>query len=91
MPGVSGGWLCFFAMQGPMLAVESVLKRWMRKGKREVPLWAAILLTWSVLLAAAHLFFFPPPVESGLADAVVSRLGETYARLWPCAQAGVKL
>ena len=85
MPGVSGGWLVFFSMQGPMLAVESVLRRWLRKSKREVPLWAAIPMTWSVLLAAAHLFFFPPPVESGLADAVVSRLGETYARLWTSA------
>jgi hypothetical protein len=85
--GVSGGWFIFFAMQGPMLAAESVLKRWARKGKVELPLWAAIPLTWAVLLAAADWFFFPPPMKTGLADDVVAHLTRAYQQLWERGQA----
>ena len=82
MPGLSGGWFIFFTVQGPMLAVESVLKRWARKSRLELPLWAAVPLTWAVLLAVADYFFFPPPMKSGLADDTVAHLTHGYQQLW---------
>ena len=90
VPGVSGGWFTFFAMQGPMLAAESALKRWARRSRRELPLWAAVSLTWAVLLAAADYAFFPPPMKTGLADETVQHLTQAYQQLWARGQAVFK-
>ncbi len=86
VPGATGGWFIFFAIQGPLLAVESELKRWARKRKLEVPRWVAIPLTITLLLTLGDYFFFKPAMQSGLADRVVQSLMQTYTAMWSTAR-----
>lgn len=81
-PGASGGWFIFFAIQGPILAVESELKRWARKNKLELPRSIAVPLTLVILLTLGNFFFFQPPMHSGLADRVVNSLMQSYEAMW---------
>ncbi|CAL8472040.1 g11582 [Coccomyxa elongata] len=84
--GVSGGWFIFFSIQGPLLAVESELRRWARRNKVEVPHWMAILVTLTLLITLGDFFFFKPPMETGLADTVVESLMHTYGAMWTSAR-----
>ena len=85
VPGVSGGWFIFFAIQGPLLAAESELKRWARKRRLEVPRWIAIPVTITLLLTLGDYFFFQPAMQSGLADRVVHSLMHSYEAMWSTA------
>lgn len=57
---MTGHWLLFFSMQAPLLAVESELRREMKRRGWHVPIWAAVPLTLSFLLLLADWLFFPP-------------------------------
>ena len=81
-PGATGGWFIFFAIQGPLLAVESALVKWARKRRLTLPRWAAIPLTLTLAMTLGDFLFFRPAIESGLADRVVDSLRETYQSMW---------
>lgn len=83
---MSGGWFIFFSIQGPLLAVESELRRWARRNKVEVPRWIATLVTLTLLITLGDFFFFKPPMETGLADRVVESLMHTYGAMWTSAR-----
>ena len=80
--GMEWRWFLFFAVQGPLLAVENELKKWAKGRGIELPKPVAIVLTCSFLLYLGNILFFYPAVQSGLADKVVSSLSETYGGLY---------
>ena len=61
-----GYWLAFFSVQGPLCLAEAWLSR---QGVR-LPRPVAVVATTAVLLLCANRFFFPPAVDTGLADKV---------------------
>ena len=65
------GWLTFFSIQGPIVAVETVIRRQLKQHHIQLPRVVRIAVTVGVLLAIADTFFFPPLTHSGLADHVV--------------------
>ena len=64
-------WLLFFTSQIPLLALESYGKKLLKQQHWRIPNWSSILLTMAVLLWLADSFFFPPCLDTGLADRVV--------------------
>lgn len=58
-------WLAYFTIQGPLVVAERALRR------RAPPSPRTVALTWLLLLLPASVLFFPPVVNSGLADRVV--------------------
>ena len=58
MRGVEWRWFLFFSLQGPLLALESELKKWAKGRKIELPRPAAIALTCGFLLLLGVFLFF---------------------------------
>jgi hypothetical protein len=79
MGRATGRWFAFFALQGPLLWAEGHLRRAARARRCALPPALATPLTLGVLLAVAHVLFFPPCTETGLADRVVGNIRTTYA------------
>ena len=71
---LSGYWMAFFTLQGPLLFIESMGRRWLKKRKILVPTFVAIPVALGVLLTLGDLFFFPDIVRMGIADQVVGNL-----------------
>jgi hypothetical protein len=71
---VSGYWLTFFTLQGPLLVLESVARRWLRVQGTVVPKFLSIPLTLGLILTLGDLFFFPDVVRMGIAGQIVQNL-----------------
>jgi len=64
-------WLTFFSIQVPFMALETVGKKLMKQHNLHLPRCLSVLMTMAVLLFLADAFFFPPCLETGLADRVL--------------------
>jgi hypothetical protein len=71
-------WLAFFALQGPVVIAEALLRSALRRRGVVVPTLLAIPLTWAAVLLPATALFFPPPVRTGLDKRVVASLRESF-------------
>ena len=69
---------CAAQMQGPMVLVEHLVRSQLKQRHVQLPRWVSIPLTLAILLAVGHAYFFPPPMDSGLADRVVASIKENY-------------
>lgn len=65
------GWLLFFSIQGPIVAIENVIRQQLKQNRIQLPWPLRVAMTIAVLLTVADKYFFPPVVLSGLADHVV--------------------
>ena len=74
-------WLVFFSMQAPLVAVETALRHLFKQKSIMVPHAVSVALTIAVLLATADVLFFPPVVDSGLADHVVESIKSNFESL----------
>lgn len=64
-------WLTFFSMQAPIIAVETFVRQQLKQHRIHLPHVVQVFVTTVVLLTVADAFFFPPVMNSGLADHVV--------------------
>ena len=71
---VSGYWLAFFSVQGPLLVAESVGRRWLRTKKIVIPQFLAIPVALGVMLTVGDVLFFPDIVRMGIVRDVVDNL-----------------
>lgn len=63
----TGEWLIFFSLQGPIVVLEAIIRRWGRaQGLRPPPRLVAVPYTLLTLLIIAHFYFFPPAISSGI-------------------------
>ena len=79
--GQTGHWLVFFSLQGPLVILESYVKR--HCGFR-LPRWCQIVATISLLMLLGHFFFFPPAHTAELDDvffASIKQLASTPLQL----------
>lgn len=74
-------WLCFFTMQSPLLVLEAVGKKLMKRYRVRLPRLPSILATMAILLWMADKFFFPPCLDTGLADRVVNAVNNNFKGL----------
>ena len=61
-----------------MLLVEHAVRSQLKQHHMQPPRWLSIPITIFILMAVGHLFFFPPPMNSGLAGRVVTSIKGTY-------------
>ncbi len=61
-----------------MMLVEHLVRSQLKQRHMQPPQWVSIPLTLTVLMAVGHLYFFPPPMDSGLADRVVASIKDNY-------------
>jgi hypothetical protein len=73
---VSGYWLAFFTVQGPVLLVESLGRRWLKLRGMAMPSFLSIPLTLGILLTLGDLLFFPDVTRMGIAGQIVQNLYE---------------
>ena len=73
-PTKNWAWLTFFAIQIPLLALEGLGKKLLKQQHWHVPRLISIIATQAVLLWLADAFFFPPCLDTGLADRVVDAI-----------------
>jgi D-alanyl-lipoteichoic acid acyltransferase DltB (MBOAT superfamily) len=86
----SGSWLMFFTLQGPLLVLESLGRRYMRQNKmmpligmlNKIPHWLRILITLSVLLTLGDWYFFPHVLAMGIPQNVASKLYDILIAPW---------
>jgi hypothetical protein len=71
---VSGYWLAFFMLQGPLVIGDSVARRWLRVRGWTVPRPVATVLTLGLLLAMGDALFFPDIVRMGIAQNVIDNI-----------------
>ncbi|KAL3155611.1 hypothetical protein ABBQ38_010865 [Trebouxia sp. C0009 RCD-2024] len=71
-------WLCFFTMQAPLLVVEALGKKLMKRHGVHVPRLPSILATMVALLWMADKFFFPPCLDTDLAGRVVTAVNNNF-------------
>lgn len=74
-------WLTFFSIQVPFMALETVSKKLMKQYHLHLPRWLSVLVTMAVLLFLADTFFFPPCLETGLADRVLYAIKGNVSQL----------
>lgn len=74
-------WLTFFTLQIPLLGLESFGKELMKRYGLRVPRPLSILATMAILMYLADLFFFPPCLETDLADRVVKAVNDNFKTL----------
>ena len=67
-------WLTFFSMQAPIIALETFVRQQLKQHRIHLPHVVQVFVTVAVLLTVADAFFFPPVVNSGLADHVVESI-----------------
>ena len=82
MPGISGGWFLWFALQSPLLLAESALRDWASQRGIKLPAWARNALTWAVLLPLADLTYYRQDAVSGLQEDCQRDLQRTFGQLW---------
>lgn len=74
-------WLSFFIVQVPLLALEAFGKKVMKRYNLRLPRLLSILATMVVLMWLADRFFFPPCLETALADRVVKAVSNNFKQL----------
>lgn len=74
-------WLCFFTMQSPLLVLEAFGKKLMKRYGIHLPRPLSILATMAALLWMADKFFFPPCLNTDLADRVVDAVNNNFKSL----------
>ena len=74
-------WLTFFTIQIPFLALEAAGKSLLKKHHLHVPRWISVLATLAVLMWMADTFFFPPCIETDLAERVVQTIKVNVSQL----------
>lgn len=74
-------WLTFFSIQVPLMALEAVGKKLMKRYRLRLPRWISVVMTMTVLLWLADAFFFPPCLETGLADRVLYAIKDNISQL----------
>ena len=70
-----GYWFSFFTLQGPLCLLEKACSR---QGL-SLPTPLAVVATTALLLVLGHILFFPPAVQTGLADLVLASFREAFA------------
>ena len=73
-----GKWLVFFSVQGPLLALEALVKAAGKRMGVKLPVLLAIPCTLGILLLLADKYFIPPVVDTGLVDLVLHSIQRTY-------------
>lgn len=68
-------------MQAPLIAIETTLRHLLKQKTMKLPLVISVALTIAILLAIADVYFFPPVVDSGLADHVVESIKSNFEGL----------
>ena len=81
---MTGQWLLFFSLQGPLLAAESLLLKAAARLGIQPPPWVGIPITLSVLLLFGHWFFFPPAINNGLDQRFFNSVKETACIIGRC-------
>ena len=81
---MTGQWLLFFSLQGPLLAAESLLLKAAARLGIQPPPWVGIPITLSVLLLFGHWFFFPPAINNGLDQRFFDSVKETACIIGRC-------
>lgn len=77
-----GYWFMFFFIQAPLMAVEAVVIRKLRKAGVKVPRAGAIGVTTFVVMTLAYYFWFPPVEKySDIATVVVASVNRGAAQL----------
>ena len=71
-------WLCFFSLQTPLLVLEAVGKKVMKRHGVHLPRLPSILATMAALLWMADKFFFPPCLDTDLAGRVVGAVNSNF-------------
>ena len=66
------------SLQGPMVLLEHLIRSQLKQRHAQPPRWLSIPFTLATLLAVGHMYFFPPPMDSGLADRVVVSIKQSY-------------
>lgn len=80
---LSGYWLAFFVLQGPLVVMESLLRYKFRQlGVKPIPKLIAIPLTMLSLLMMGHLLFFPDVERMGLTDGAMRELTYVFMARW---------
>ena len=74
-------WLSFFTIQIPFLALEAYSKRLLKQCNFQVPRWISVPVTLAVLMWMADTFFFPPCLETDLANRVVNAIKDNVRQL----------
>lgn len=74
-------WLSFFSIQIPFLALEAYGKKLLRHCNFHIPRWISVSATLAVLLWMADTFFFPPCLETDLANRVVTAIKDNVSQL----------
>lgn len=77
-------WLTFFSVQVPLMALEAVGMKLMKRYRFRIPQWLPVVMTMTVLLWLADAFFFPPCLETGLADRVLHAIKGNISQLVSC-------
>ena len=75
-------WLSFFTIQIPLLALEAFGKKQMKRYGLRLPRLLSISATMAVLLWLADRFFFPPCLETDLADRVVKAVNDNFKQFF---------
>lgn len=75
---VTGQWFTFFAIQGPIVLMETLLLAALARGGVTIPKPLAVVGALTVLIATGDMFFFPPCLDTGLADRVVQSIKGTF-------------
>ena len=80
---LSGFWMAFFSLQGPLLVLESFLRsKWRALGGRNIPNALAVPWTILLLLFMGHVLFFPDIERMGLTDDAVENLAAILLPKW---------
>ena len=68
------------SLQAPLLLLEHLVRSQLKQRHMQPPRWLSVPVTLTILMAVGHLFFFPPPMDSGLAGRVVTSIKGSYQR-----------
>lgn len=71
---ISWYWLAFFTIQGPLVVLEGIARRFLRSQNIKVPWVVSWCMTLSVLLVLGDLLFFPYVVKSGITQQVLDNI-----------------
>lgn len=79
---MTGSWLGFFALQGPAVVLEALVRRQAHEQGFRLPRWLGTVYTISTLLFFAHLFFYPPIIKHGLDQLFLKNMQQTFRAVW---------
>ena len=87
---VTGHWLIFFSLQGPILFLEDTLKEWGVRNGIRLPKFVSIPLTLYIFLRMADWGFFPPILEvTDIGKVAAIRVYENFSAVSPLTYLGI--